>query len=188
MTRYAIALAALVAAPALAQDLPVFDESLGFEVRGTVDDGLILSNGGATFYCEVGEGPDDGYLVLDTCLPILGPKAAAQLDEAAAGAAQSAESFAEAVDRLPPVAMVGAVERTLQAFGCTLSKDDDKTEIQMELARQAAQDAGYRGPLTEDVLDAVGEKGEDTLKMMIDAGLIVVDAEDDRRVRLLGCP
>lgn len=181
-------LSVLIAGPVLAQDLPVFDETLGFEVRGTVDDGLILSNGGATFYCEIDEGPDDAFLFLETCTPIVGPRTAARIAGAAASGAQSAEAFAEAVDNLPAIAMVGAVERTLRAFDCTLSKDDDRTRVQTELARQAAADAGYTGPLTEDVLDAVGEKGEDALNIMIGSGVIVVDPEDDRRVRLVGCP
>lgn len=188
MRVFAIAMAAVWALPALAQDLPVFDEGLGYEVRGTLDGGLLLSNGDATFLCMTGAAADDRYLVLETCTPIVGPRAAARIAQAAVGQAQAAEAFADAVHQLPTVALVGAVERTLQAFGCTLSKDDDKTEIQTELARQAALDAGYDGPLTEEVLDAVGEKGEETLKMMIANGQIVVDAEDDRRARLVGCP
>ena len=189
MKTVAAALALATAPVSLAaQALPVFDETLGYEVHGTVDDGLLLTNAGALFYCEVDEGPGDGYLVMTDCLPILGPKQATKIERAAAGAAKSAEAFAASVDRLPALAMMGAVERTLRAFGCSLSKDNDKTDIQSELARQAARDAGYTGPLTGAVLDAVGEKGEDALKLMIGNGQIVVDPVDDSIVRLVGCP
>ncbi|MGP6085529.1 hypothetical protein [Antarctobacter jejuensis] len=178
----------LTAAPLAAQELPAFDETLGYDVHGTVDDGLLLTNGGTLFYCEVDEGPGDRYLVMTQCLPILGPKEAKDVERAAAGAAASAEAFATSVSKLPPVALMGAVGRTLRAFDCTLSKDDDQTEIQTVLAREAAKDAGYTGPLTEDVLDAVGDRGEKALELMIDNGQIEIDPADKRRVRLVGCP
>lgn len=184
----ALALAALWAAPALADGVPVFDETLGYEVLGVSDHTLTLSSAGTLFQCVIDEGPDGSYAIFHRCRPILGPKAAETVARAAAGAAESEEAFVAAVRDLPPEALFGAVERTLRSFDCTLSKDDDKTAIQTELARQAAVDAAYDGPLTQRVLDVVGSRGEDALELMIGTGKIVIDPEDDRRVRLVGCP
>lgn len=177
----------LAAAPAVAQGLPVFNEALGYDVRGTVDDGLIVANGGHVFYCEVDDGPDDRFFVLSKCAPIVGPGAAAQASRATLSKARGEQAFIQALEQMPPSAFIPAVTQSLKEFGCVLDLRTGEDAFIAVLSRNVAKEAVYDGAMTEDLMDAIGELTEDTAELMLDTGLIVLD-RDTRKAQLVNCP
>jgi len=185
--RALVALCALAVTPALAQDVPVFQEERGFEILGGIDDGLLIRNGGNAFYCEVDEGPDDRFLVMETCLPILGPKAAAAASRATLSKARGETAFVEALEALPPAVFIPAVTQTMKEFGCVLDMRTGEDAFLAVLARHVAEEAVYDGAMTEDLIDAIGEVTEDTAEVMMDQGLIVLDRAAGK-AHLVNCP
>ncbi len=175
-----------LASPALAQGLPVFDEAQGFEVLGAVDDGVLIDNAGQAFYCEVEEGAGDRFLVLSLCLPILGPEAARAAQADVLSAAADEETFLAALDGLPDMAFVPAIEAAMRAFGCTVDFGAGEEMFVAEVARQMAAAAGHDRALSADAIDEIGEMAEDAADIMLEQGRIVVD-DDTRTARLQGC-
>lgn len=179
---------ALVANTALAQDVPQFDEQRGFDILGTLQSGgMVVNNGPHSFHCFMDEDPDARFAFLADCIPILGPNEAARVGDAVQGGDQAAEEFADAVNALPVFALFGAVQRTFVSFNCELTRDMDQVTIQTELARQLALDRGYTGPLTDTLLDEIGEAGEAALDRMVENGMIEI-AANDSSARLVDCP
>lgn len=181
--------AALLATPVLAQDVPVFDETLGFDIISFVDgeDGLLVRNGGNSFFCEVEEGPQDQYLVLSLCLPIIGPKAAGAVIRAQISNAQSEEALLDALNAMPDMAFMPSIEKTLRDLGCTISLAGDGEEAFVAaLAPNIAAAAGYTAPLSPDAIDEIGEISEDAGETMMKQGRVTVDREA-RSVTLVGC-
>ncbi|GGF52326.1 hypothetical protein SAMN05216376_102309 [Mameliella alba] len=185
--RALIALCALAVTPALAQDLPIFQEERGYEILGGIDDGLLVRNGGHAFYCEVDEGPDDRFLVMERCLPILGPKAAASASRATLSRARGEKAFVEAIEALPPSVFIPAVTQTMKEFGCVLDMRTGEDAFLAVLARHVAEEAVYDGEMTEGLIDAIGEVTEDTAEIMMDQGLIVLDRAAGK-AHLVNCP
>ncbi|MBV7393525.1 hypothetical protein [Mameliella sediminis] len=181
------AVLALTVAPAFAQDVPAFNEELGFEILGGVDDGLLVRNGAHAFYCEVEEGPGDRFFVLETCAPIIGPKAALAASRASLSKARGEQAFLEALEAMPPAAFIPTVTQTMKEFGCVLDLRTGEDAFLAVLARHVAETAVYDGAMTEDLIDAIGEITEDTAELMLDQGLIVLDRSVGK-AQLVDCP
>ncbi len=171
-------LALALAAPAMAQTLPVFDESKGFDIIGFVDgeDGLLVRNAEASFFCKVEEGKGKRFLVLSRCQPIVGPKAAGAAMQAAMKAEPDEDALLEALDAMPPEAFIPAVAKTLREMGCTINIGDSGEEAFVAaLAPNVAAVAGYTVPLTTKAVDEIGEITEDAGEMMVEQGTVIVD-------------
>lgn len=177
----------LAAAPAMAQDLPIFDEGLGFDVRGTVDDGLIVSNGGHVFYCEVEDTPGDKYFVLDGCAPIIGPRAAMSASRATLSGARGERAFRQALEAMQPADFAPAVAQTFERFGCVINFDSGEDAFLAALAHNVAKGAGYDGRMTDDLMDTIRDLTDDTGNMMVDAGEIILE-RGGGTARLVDCP
>lgn len=183
-----LALLSLVAAPALAQDLPKFNETFSYDIKGVIDDGLIIESGRHTFYCELDEGPDDAYLFMESCVPVLGPEAAAKAAKARMAAITDEGDFIEALDRMPIESLMPAVIDSLKDVSCVLNFRDSDSEDRFEsaVADNLATMTGYKGPLTPDGIDEIGEIAEDAAELLVENGQVVVD-RDAGTARLVDC-
>ncbi|SNS27137.1 hypothetical protein [Antarctobacter heliothermus] len=182
-----LVLLSLVAVPALAQDLPEFNERFSYEIKGVFDDGLIIESGRHIFYCELDEGPDDAYLFMETCVPVLGPEAAAKASKARMANLTDEGDFLEALERMPIETLMPAVIDSLKDINCVVNFRDGEDHFQAVLADNLATLTGYKGPLTPDGIEEIGELAEDAAEMLVKNGQIVVD-RDAGTARLLDCP
>lgn len=178
---------ALSATGVSAQTLPVFDETLGFEILSVVkDEGVIVYSAGDTFFCEVDEGPADRYLVLSPCIPIVGPKAAAAASAATTAGIQDADEFIRGLEGLPATFFVPSVRRVMTGLGCTIDMKTGEKAFLASLARDIAAEANYTGALSDDLIDEISRITEDAAEMMLDQGMIIVD-RDAGTARLKSC-
>lgn len=198
----------LLAGGAQAQTLPEFDETLGYDVVGTMDDGLVVTNAGQVFHCRLGAGPDRAYLTLQDCTVVLGPGTVAAYRQAEAQAADSAaqdaarEIVAEApsdeqkllsalnlyTDDAVKLQVAGAMRAQP---GCAMdvgTGDGDARFGEAILARVLA-DLGYEGTLSDDALRQIKTfHVGDAVQEMVDEGRLAVDHSSGVLVRLVDCP
>ncbi|MBT55894.1 MAG: hypothetical protein CMF72_21160 [Mameliella sp.] len=182
-----LALLSLIAAPAFAQDLPEFNETFSYEIKGVIDDGLIIESGRHTFYCELDEGPDDAYLFLETCVPVLGPEAAAKAAKARMAKISDEGDFIEALERMPIETLMPAVIQALKDVNCVLNFHDSGDHFESVVVGNLVTMNGYTGPLSPDGIEEIGEIAEDAAEMLVKNGQVVVD-RDAGMARLVGCP
>ncbi|WP_323770113.1 hypothetical protein [Antarctobacter sp.] len=182
-----LALAALAATPALAQDLPEFNERFSFEIKGVIDDGLVIESGRHLFYCEIDDGPDDTYYVMQNCLPVLGPEAAAKASKARMATLSNEVDFIRALERMPIETLLPAVIDSLKDVSCVVNFREGEEQFQGVLADNLATMTGYKGPLTPDGIEEIGEIAEDAAELLVRNGQVVVD-RDAGTARLLDCP
>ena len=76
--RHLLACAMLLPAAALAQEIPVFDPSAGYEVRDGARSGVSVLSGGHAFACAYDYGSDDRFRQFADCEPILANAAGAR--------------------------------------------------------------------------------------------------------------
>ncbi|WP_417205076.1 hypothetical protein [Antarctobacter sp.] len=182
-----LALFSLVAAPALAQDLPEFNERFSYEIKGVIDDGLVIESGRHIFYCELDEGPDEAYLFMSRCVPVLGPEAAAKMSKARMAKLTDEGDFIEALERMPIETLLPAVIKSLKDVSCVVNFREGEDQFQSVLADNLATMTGYKGPLTPDGIEEIGEITEDAAERLVRNGQVVVD-RDAGTARLLDCP
>lgn len=188
MIRTTLALV-LLAGTATAQSLPQFDDTVGYDVIGTADDGLILKNGGNTFYCEIDDAEGETYLYFEVCLPILGPSAVEAYQKSRMATASTEEDFLAALGAMPAMAFMPAVEATMREdYACAVPMGGDAEDAFLRtLAERVADQVGFGGFLSAEAVDEIGEITEDTAELMIDQGRITLDREA-RVARLADCP
>ncbi len=177
----------LAAAPLAAQDLPEFNERFNYEIKGVIDDGLIIESGRHIFYCEIDEGPNDSYYALTDCAPILGPEAAAKASKSVMGSLTSEADFIEALEEIPIASLVPVVIESLKDVSCVVNFREGEEVFQQVLADNLAVSTGYKGPLTPEGIEEIGELAEDAAELLVRDGQVVVD-RDAGTARLLDCP
>lgn len=182
MIRAAVLFSAALALPLQAEGLPVFDESLGFEIVGAVlDDGLLVNNNGTGFFCDVDDGMASSHLVLENCTPIIGPKAAAAFrgDDGPAdipdASGMTDVEFVAGLEVLPTAAFIPAIVTSLYTMGCVIDMDGGERIFLVELTHQIADQTGYTGPIDDWVVEAVEDLTEDAADMLVDQGRLVLD-------------
>lgn len=172
--------------PAFAEGLPVFDDSLGFDVWGTVSDGVIVSNGGAVFYCDIEEESTPRFFALTDCAPVIGPKAAIQAR--LAGAKEDEEALIKVLSRLAPEQFVPDVAMTFREFeDCVVNFEADEKVFLRFLAARVTETAGYTGPLTDELVEAISDITSGTGDLMVEQERVLSDG-DDKTARLVNCP
>jgi hypothetical protein len=185
--RIAALLSLTFAVPVTAQTLPVFDESLGYSIHGTVDDGLLLQNGANVFYCEIDEDDDYRYYFMTECKPILTPGQVRDIAAAEAAASGDEEALLAALEKLPKATFIPMVEQTMREMGCQLDFQTDEAAFLGGLARNVAREMGYDRPLSPDAIEEISDITEEAGDMMLDQGRITLD-RDAGIVRLVDCP
>lgn len=188
MIRTAIALT-LMAGTAMAQALPQFDDTVGYDVIGTADDGLILKNGGNTFYCEVDDADGESYLYFEVCLPILGPSAVEAYQKARLASSADEADLLAALGSMPAVAFMPAIEQAIREdYACVVPMGGDAEDAFLRaLAERIADQVGYDGTISVEAVEEIGEITEDAAMAMVDQGRITLD-RDARVARLVDCP
>lgn len=188
MIRATLALV-LMAGTAMAQGLPQFDDTLGYDVIGTADEGLILKNDGTTFYCEVDDAEGETYLYFEVCLPILGPSAVQAYQKTRLESSANEADLLAALESMPTIAFMPAIEQAIRDdYACVVpTGGDDEDAFLRALAERVADQVGYTGRLSAEAVDEIGEITEDAATTMIDQGRIVLDREA-RVARLADCP
>ena len=183
----AMALTGMVmgATPLFAQSLPMFDETAGFEVVGVADgDGLIVTNAGNAFFCQVDEG--EGFLALAECWPILGPKAGAAAAKAAMSAEEREETLIAALEKLPDAAFFPAIELTMREAGCLVDFSTGEEPFIAALSFNVAKQMGHDVDLSPDAREEIGRITEGAAEAMMEMGRIIVDRSAST-ARLDGC-
>lgn len=181
-----LAVAACLAAPAVAQTLPVFDETQGFDVVGVLDggDALVVRNGSSSFACEVDQ--RRGFVALKECWPILGPKAAREADREAMSAEDREKLFLAALEKLPDAAFFPAIEMTLLDFDCTFDFSEGEELFLTALAANIASQMGHEAVLTGDAVKKIERLTDSAAEEMMKMGRIEVD-RTTKTARLVGC-
>ncbi|ASP21730.1 hypothetical protein ANTHELSMS3_03078 [Antarctobacter heliothermus] len=184
-----LALLSLVAAPAFAQDLPEFNETFSYEIKGVIDDGLIIESGRHIFYCELDEGPDDAYLFMETCVPVLGPEAAAKASKARMAKISNEGDFIKSLERMPIETLMPAVIEALKDVNCVLNfrESDSEDRFESVVVDNLVTMTGYKGPMSPDGLEEISDIAGDAAEMLIKNGQVVVD-RDAGTARLVDCP
>lgn len=181
-----LAVAASLAAPAGAQTLPVFDETLGFEVVGVLDggDALVVRNGSSSFACEVEK--RSAFVALTECWAILGPKAAREADRVAMSAEEREAVLLAAMEKLPDAAFFPAIEQTLMDFDCVFEFAEGEELFLTALAANVASQMGHEADLTRDAVKRVERLTDSAAEEMMKMGRITVDRAT-KTARLVGC-
>ncbi|MEN9062472.1 hypothetical protein [Ponticoccus litoralis] len=125
----------------------------------------------------------------EVCLPILGPSAVEAYQASRMATASTEEDFLAALDAMPEVAFMPAIEATMREdYACAVPMGGDAEDAFLRsLAERVADQAGFGGLLSAEAVDEIGEITEDAAERMIDQGRITLDREA-RVARLADCP
>lgn len=206
MKRAILALA-LLAGGAQAQTLPAFDETLGYEVVGTISDGLVVTNAGRVFHCRLGSGLERAYLTLKDCAPILGADAVAayQLAEAQAADSAAQDAAREIVAEAPGdeqkllaalnlysddavKQQVAAAMRAQPDCAMDVGSGEGDTRFGEAILARVLADLGYEGTLSDHALQQIKTfLVSDAVQLMVDAGTLAIDQSEGVWVRLADC-
>lgn len=178
MIRAAVLLSAAMALPLSAEGLPVFDETLGFEISGlALDGGLLVNNAGQGFFCDVDDSEKATHLVLRSCIPFLGPLAAAALNDAPSADGPLEAGFVAGLETLPEPAFTPAIVDAFTEMGCVIDFNGGEDAFIAEVAHQLARSTGYTGPVTDVSFEAVKHLSEPAADAMVEQGRIVLDRD-----------